>query len=981
MMNIPESYELIQKDRIEDLNSDGLLLRHKKTGARIAVLMNDDDNKVFYIGFRTPPTDSTGVAHIVEHTVLCGSKDFPVKDPFIELAKGSLNTFLNAMTYPDKTVYPVASCNDTDFKNLMHVYLDAVFYPRIYDEKNIFLQEGWHYEMEDQADELKINGVVYNEMKGAYSSPDDVLERQVLNSLYPDTTYAIESGGDPDVIPTLTWQAYLDFHRRYYHPSNSYIYFYGNMDVAERLTFLDEAYLSKYDALHVDSTVELQKPFDAPREAEFFYPILPEDDESKKTYLTFNTSVGTTLDPKLTIAFDAIDYALCSSTGAVLKKALIDAGIGEEVYSTWDSGIRQPFFSVVAKNADPGQKAAFLEIIEKVLREQVEKGFDKRALLAAINNAEFRYREADFGRFPKGLLYGLTILDSWLYDDTKPWIHIDSGRIYKELRGEVEGRYFEELAEKWLLNNTHRTVVLLRPKKGLTEEKDAKLKEELAAYKASLSEAERAEIVEATKALKVYQETPDAPEDLEKIPLLKRSDMRREADKLINKKTLCDGVEVLRQEVFTNGIVYLVFGFDLDGFPKEWLPAIGILRTLLGAMDTEHYTYGELTNEVNILTGGIGPGINIYPVVDTDTYHLKFEMSAKVLTENLGEVFRLVREIITGTKFDDPVRLAEILKETRTRGQASLPASGNTTAAVRAMSAVSETAYLSDSLTGIQALRLVEKLCGEVADEAGAHRLAQIMDALASRIFTKKNLMINVTASEGSLDASFEKEIRDFADALPVEPHGEVPADPYPIPACERGKEAFTTPGQVQYVALAGNYRKHGLTYTGALRALRVMMGYDYLWQNIRVKGGAYGCSSSFHRNGDAWFVTYRDPHLARSLDVFREAAAYIRNFEADERMLTQYIIGALSDLDTPKTPSSKGVYNMYAALAGITQDMIQKARDELLDITGEDLKKLADIIDAFVADGQICVVGSAEKVKEHGDLFTKIEPLAQVGA
>ena len=411
-MKIPEAYEVLEERRINDLNSASVLLKHKKSGARLAVLSNEDENKVFYIGFRTPPADSTGVAHIIEHTVLCGSKNFPVKDPFIELAKGSLNTFLNAMTYPDKTVYPVASCNDQDFRNLMRVYLDAVFYPNIYTEKKIFMQEGWHYEMESADSELKINGVVYNEMKGAYSSPDDVLSRQILNSLYPDTTYGIESGGDPENIPELTYEAYLDFHRRYYHPSNSYIYLYGNMDVEERLIFLDEAYLGSFDRLEVDSLIADQEAFDKPREMKFDYPILPEEDDKSKTFLSYNCSVGTSLDPKLTIAFDAIDYALCSSTGAVIKKALTDAGIGHEIFSTWDSGIKQPYFSIVAKDADYEQKDEFLRIIKDELEKIVKNGFEKRSLLAALNHGEFKYREADFGRLPKGLIYGLQMLDS-----------------------------------------------------------------------------------------------------------------------------------------------------------------------------------------------------------------------------------------------------------------------------------------------------------------------------------------------------------------------------------------------------------------------------------------------------------------------------------------------------------------------------------------------------------------------------------------
>ncbi|MBQ3789582.1 MAG: insulinase family protein [Lachnospiraceae bacterium] len=976
-MKIPDSYELIEQRRIEDLNSDGLLLKHRQTGARIAVLSNDDDNKVFYIGFRTPPEDSTGVAHIIEHTVLCGSRDFPVKDPFIELAKGSLNTFLNAMTYPDKTIYPVASCNDTDFKNLMHVYLDAVFHPNIYAEQKIFRQEGWHYEMETPEDELKINGVVYNEMKGAFSSPDDVLDRQVLSSLYPDTTYSIESGGDPEVIPDLTYEAYLEFHRRYYHPSNSYIYLYGNMDIPERLAFLDEAYLSHYDALAIDSAVPLQQSFAEPKEFTHEYPILPEDDEKQKTYLTYNASVGTSLDPKLTIAFDAIDYALCASSGAVIKKALVSAGIGQEIVSTWDSGIRQPYYSIIAKNADPEQKEEFLKIIERVLSEQVQKGFDKKALLAAINNSEFKYREADFGRYPKGLLYGLQMLDSWLYDDSKPWIHIESGEIYKELKKETQGRYFEELTEKWLLKNPHRTILTLRPKKGLTEEKDAALKEKLKTYRDSLSEEERQRIVDETAALKEYQETPDAPEDLAKIPLLRREDMRREAEKLVNRDQTIDGTPVLRHDIFTNGIVYLDFVFDLKMIPPQLYPYAGVMRGLLAMMDTEHYSYGDLANEINIRTGGIGTGISLYPLLDSDGCLMKYEVSAKVLKENLHDAFELVTEIIRTTRFDDPVRLKEILEETCSRGHAALPASGNQTSAIRALSGISEYARLYDQLNGIDALRLIEELCKEVRDEARAGEFSQIFRVLSALIFRKENLMVDVTVTPGELEEEIAEEIRSFAEGLTKEIPEITMAKYYDVPQAERGKEAFTTPGQVQYVALAGNFKKHGFQYTGALRALKVMMGYDYLWQNIRVKGGAYGCMSSFRRNGDAYFVTYRDPHLLRSLDIFRKAAEYIRTFHADERTLTQYIIGAVSDLDTPKTPSTKGAASMYARMIGLTQEMIQKGRDELLDVTEEDFRALADIIDAFVSDGQVCVVGNAEKVKQHNDLFTHVEPLA----
>ena len=984
-MRIPESYEVIEERHIGDLASDSVLLRHKKTGARVAVLSNDDSNKVFYIGFRTPPADSTGVAHIIEHTVLCGSRAFPVKDPFIELAKGSLNTFLNAMTYPDKTIYPVASCNETDFRNLMHVYLDAVFYPNIYKDPRIFKQEGWHYEMESADAELTINGVVYNEMKGAYSSPDEVLQRQILNSLYPDTTYAIESGGDPDCIPDLTREAYLDFHRKYYHPSNSYIYLYGDMDVFDHLTFIDESYLSGFDALEVPSGISLQKAFDSPKEKEFFYPVMPEEDEREKTFLTWNCSVGTSLDPKLTIAFGALDYALCSSSGAVIKRALIDAGIGQEVYSTWESGIRQPYFSVTAKNADPEQKEEFCSIIRRVLKEQIEKGYDKKALLAAINNDEFKYREADYGRFPKGLLYGLQMLDSWLYDDSKPWIHIESGSIYKELKKEVDSGYFEELTRQYLLDNPHCTVLTLRPKKGLTEEKDAALKEKLAAYRDSLSEKERQQIVDDTKALTAWQDEPDSPEDLAKIPMLRREDLKREAEPLINALSETDGISVLRHDVFTNGIVYLDFAFDMEGLPEELWPYAAALRFLLLMMDTAHYTYGDLANEINIRTGGMGTMPNLYPETGSDRFKTLFEVSVKVLTEHVHDAFELVNEVLMTTAFDNPARLKEILEETRTRAQSMLASGGNQTAAMRALAGVSGASARTERISGVSGLRLVEHLCEEVRDEKRAKELARLFGNLSVFLFRKEKLLLDVTATKGEAEEEIAKELRGFAGSLHTGSTKEAIADakkliegyenvcgPDPVE-----QEAFTTSGQVQYVALAGNYRRHGFEYTGAMRVLKVMMGYDYLWQNIRVKGGAYGCSNMYRRNGEAFFVTYRDPHLKRSLSVFREAAAYIRGFEADERTMTQFIIGAMSELDIPKTPGARGVHSMYAWLTKITQEMIQRDRNELLDATMEDIRALADLLDAFVSDNRICVVGGAEKIKQHGGLFSRIEPLS----
>ena len=595
------SYEILESRQVPDLNSYGFLLRHKKTGARLTLLSNDDNNKVFYIGFRTPPEDSTGVAHIIEHTVLCGSKNFPVKDPFIELAKGSLNTFLNAMTYPDKTVYPVASCNDKDFQNLMHVYLDAVFYPNIYKEKKIFMQEGWHYDLADMEDDLTINGVVYNEMKGAFSSPDDVLDREVLNSLFPDTAYGTESGGDPDVIPDLTYEAFLDFHKKYYHPSNSYIYLYGDMDMAEKLEFIDKEYLSGFDALAVDSAIRVQEGFAAPREMRKEYSIMEDESEKGNTYLAYNAVIGDNLDRKLYIAFQILDYALCSAPGAPLKEALIRQGIGKEIYSTYDNGVMQPYFSIVAKGAEEDQKEEFIRVIEGVLKEQAEQGIDRKALRAGLNYFEFKYRESDFGSYPKGLILGLQTLDSWLYDDEKPFLHVEANETFGTLKKEVESGYFEDLIRTHLLDNGHKSILVLAPSKGMTARKDAALQKKLQEWKESLGREELEEMIRQTKELEQYQEEPNSKEALQKIPLLKREDIKKEAEKYVNEEhDMAGGTLVLEHDIYTNGIAYLRFMFDIGQIPAELFPYIGVLKNVLGMVDTENYAYGYLYHETNI---------------------------------------------------------------------------------------------------------------------------------------------------------------------------------------------------------------------------------------------------------------------------------------------------------------------------------------------------------------------------------------------
>lgn len=967
------AYEVIKKDSIKDLGSEGWILRHKKSGARIALLSNDDENKVFTIGFKTPPADSTGVAHILEHSVLEGSKEFPVKDPFIELVKGSMNTFLNAMTYPDKTLYPVASCNDKDFANLMHVYLDAVFYPAIYKEPRIFYQEGWHYEMEDVRDELKLNGVVYNEMKGAFSSSDDVLDREIVRGLFPDTVYANESGGDPDAIPDLTYEQFLAFHSRYYHPANSYIYLYGNMDMAERLIWMDEHYLSHFDKIDVDAQIGLQEPFAEPRETRKTYSITESEPMEHSTYLTCSIAAGDVLDREEYIAFQILDYALCSSQGAPLKQALLDAGIGEDVYSDYDSGTRQPYFSIVAKGAEESQKEEFLRVIEETLEKLSKGGLDKKRLLAGLNYYEFKYREADFGIYPAGLMYGLQMMDSWLYDDEKPFIHIEAGDTYAALRKKVDSCYFEELISEKLLNNPHRSVLVLAPERGLTARKDEELAKRLALYKESLSETELEKIVEQTRQLRAFQEEPDRPEDLAKIPLLAREDIRRKVEPVILEERCVGDTKLIYHSIPTNGISYFRLLFDVTDISSELFPYIGILKAAFGLVDTENYSYQELFTQTDLLTGGIVPVTNLYPnAKDLTQRRITFEVKGKAFDKNLQDAMALIEEMLIRSDYSDTKRLYEILAELKSRLQSSMMSAGHVVAGGRAVSYFSENAAIQEVLSGMDFYRLLEKICGDWEQEG--KKTAEKLSELAKQIFCRENLMLDFISQDEAVYEQFRELAGGLKEKLPVK---NAAGQPYRVETVRRN-EGFLSSSQVQYVCRAGNFLKHGLPYTGALRILKGILDNDYLWNQVRVKGGAYGCMCSFGKNGDAWFVSYRDPNLAKTIEAFEAAPGWVEQFADDERAMTQAVIGTISEMDTPMNPAAKGLRSLSIYLTNQTEEQLQRERDEVLDATAQDIRALAAYIRAFLEDDCLCVVGNEKKIEEEKEKFFTLEQLYQ---
>ena len=971
-MNLSDltAYELVEQKELKDIRSCGCLLRHKKSGARIAVISNDDENKVFYVGFRTPAEDSTGVPHIIEHSVLCGSDEFPVKDPFVELVKGSLNTFLNAMTYPDKTVYPVASCNDKDFQNLMHVYLDAVFHPNIYKHEEIFKQEGWHYELESEEDALTLNGVVYNEMKGAFSSPEDVLDRVTLNALFPDTTYANESGGDPACIPQLTYENFLKFHQRYYHPCNSYIYLYGDMDVVSKLDWLDKAYLSHYDQIELDSAVGMQQPFEKPGEVVKKYSIASSESEQDHTYLSYSAVVGTTLEPQLALAFDVLDYALLSAPGAPLKQALLDAKIGKDIIGGFDSSTYQPVFTVTAKNANASQKEQFVRIIETTLQKLVKEGLNKKALLAGINCNEFKFREADFGNYPKGLIYGLQCLDSWLYDDGQPFTYLEALDLFHALKKQTGQGYFEALIQKHLLNNNHKAIVVVEPEKGLNEKTEKELEQKLAAYKNSLSKEELAQMVADTAHLKEYQQEPSSQEDMEKIPMLSRDDMKKEAAPLLNiEKTVAD-IPVVHHEMYTNGINYIGLFFDLSDIKEEWIPYLGLLKAVLGDMDTQDYTYEDFANEINLHTGGFYVNASAWnDAKDRHKLIKKYEVSIKALHEETGTAMRLLESMLCRTKLEDDKRLYEVLAQAKSRMEMQLMQAGHSISALRALSYVSQAGRFADLSGGIGLYQIAAKAESDFENEK--ERVKDILKQLFRTIFCPDKLTVSFTGDAQGYEV-FAKELAAFRSALFTQ---QAEADDGKL-SCEKKNEGFKNAARVQYVSRAGNFRDHGFAYTGALRILKVILNYDYLWLNIRVKGGAYGCMSGFGRNGDTYFSTYRDPNLRKSNEVFEGITDYLKHFDASERDMTKYMIGTVSALDTPLNPQAKGARSMMAYFSHLSQADFQKERDEVLHAAPEDIRALEPLIASVLAEQNICVIGNETMLEKEADLFLKLEDL-----
>lgn len=961
------NYKIIKEQELKDINSLGILLKHTKSGAKVLLLKNDDENKSFCIGFRTPPYDDTGLPHILEHSVLCGSRKFPVKEPFVELMKSSLNTFLNAMTFPDKTIYPVASCNDKDFRNLIDVYMDAVLYPNIHSKEEIFRQEGWHYELDAKDGELTYNGVVYNEMKGAFSSPDAILEREAMHSLFPDTPYGVESGGNPEFIPTLSYEKFKEFHKQYYHPSNSYITIYGNCDMDDLLKWLDEEYLSNFDEIDINSSLPIQKSFSTMKEKKVLYPVTEEQGVENKTLLSYNIALPSKLSTEELIAFDILTQVLLLSAAAPLKKALLNEKIGDVITGSFESNILQPVFSIIAKNANCDDKERFVSQIEKSLQSFVKNGIDKKTLEAAINNYEFKIREADFGGASKGIVYTINCLSTWLYDENDPFSSFDFSKSFTTLKKNINTNYFESLIDKYILNNNHKVITICEPSIEFQTLKENKLKEELLKFKNSLSEEKIEEIIIKTKTLKEYQATPDTKENLDTIPLLKKEDIPVDVAPISNELQLIDNVKVLWHNFSTNKIAYIRLLFNIKNLPNELVPYLGFLPKVFAALDTKNHSYETLEQDILSNTGGISGGV-ICPVsnVECTPYFL---IGGSCLYDKIDYLLFLIDEIISSTNYDMKVRIKEILDMSFNSMQQLFINNGNVKSIVRSLSYTEENQYYNDILNGISYYELLASILKDYDNKYES--LVEMLKQLSKYIFTKENLIVSFTGTNDGYEI-FNKNITTLISKLPLCQERKTPFNFVP----EKKNEAFKAPIDVQFVGLTGNYKKAGLPYTGALKVFENIISTDYLWQNVRVLGGAYGCMCDFSDDGSAYFVSYRDPNLEKTYEVYKGIVKYLKEFQATEEEMLKYIIGAVGNYDFPKSPSNKGFRSLLAFLRNKTIDDFKFEKYQIVNATVNDIKSIAAYVEAIVLQNNICVIGNENKIDAASDLFKVCKPL-----
>lgn len=959
-------FKVIQSDWIEEVHSQSYLMEHIKSGARLFYLANEDDNKVFYISFRTPPSDDTGVAHILEHSSLCGSRKYRLKEPFVDLVKGSLNTFLNAMTYPDKTVYPIASRNNKDFRNLMDVYLDAVFYPLFYENKYTLLQEGWHYELEDAASELAYNGVVYNEMKGVYSTADAYLENEALKALFPDTCYRFESGGYPASIPQLTQEKFEAFHKNYYPPENSYIFLYGDLDILDTLSYLDTEYLGNFSRSNsLSIQIEMQKPLSRTKEVEAFYPVAKDENCEGKTYHELSVVTGNALDVQTIMALRLLEVTLLESESSPLRRALMEAKVGQNISGSFSSSMIQPVFSVRVSGSEKEQRDNFLSVIYRTLQGLTINGIDKKLLEANLNSMEFRLREADFGAYPKGLIYGLSILDNWLYGGN-PAESLRYSEYLLKMRQGIGSGYYENLIENYLLDNSHKVLVTLIPQPGKEDVDRSEEKDKLSVLKEKLSSEEIKRYVAECKELHRLQSQPDSEEARAAIPSLERKDIRREIDRIQMKVEDKSSNTILFVPANTNKITYTSFYFDITGIEAAKLKLCFLLSDLLGKFDTQEFTYKELATNSMLYTGGISFSAHAYSKVENaDKYRIYFAIKAKVLNNNLPKLLSIVEAITLKTKFDNLERFRELVGEIRTDWDNDFFSKGQSIAIARLCSYCSSAARANeqDWFSYYQFIKQLDANFGDLGPSVLAE-LRNIMQIL----FQKSSYILAYSCEENEKE-NVKVQCLEFLGKLP---EAAVKKEPCVI-SPEGINEGITTSGKVQYVVAGGNFVKFGHKYTGAMRVLETILRYEYLWTKIRIQGGAYGATARFETNGLSVLASYRDPQLAKSIDAYRALPGWLKTLDLSAKELDKYVIGTISSMDVPLTNSMRLERACTQYLKDISDDFRQKIRNEVLDITNNDLQALGTVLEDILSEGLICVVGSRQSIEENQMLFKEI--------
>lgn len=950
-MNHSHGFELCREESIAELQTVARIYRHVQTGAELISMENEDENKVFGIAFRTPPTDSTGIAHIMEHAVLGGSQKYPLKEPFVQLIKGSLKTFLNAMTYPDKTVYPVASTNLQDFYNLVDVYLDAVFHPLI--TPNHLAQEGWHYELESLDAPLTYKGVVYNEMKGAYSSPDSLLYRYAARSLFPDNAYGFDSGGDPVEIPNLTYEQFKRFHATYYHPSNARVYFYGNDDPDERLRLLDER-LRTFARIDVNGAVELQPRFAAPKRFVYPYGAAADAPTAPKSMVQLNWLLPENDDPDLIMGLTVLSFALLGMAASPLRKKLMDAGLGEDLTGGGlSTGRRQMTFAVGLKGVDPAAVDKVEPLILDVLTELTNTGIDPEMIEAALNTIEFNLRENNTGSYPRGLSLFLGVLSTWLYD-RDPLMLLAYEKPLADLKARIqqEPTYWQELIQTYLIENSHRTTVTLEPDTQHNARLEAAEKERLAVARVQLSEQDLQGVIQQAQMLKQLQEQQDDPAALAALPMLTLGDLDKEVKTIPLEVNEVAGGKVLYHDLFTNGILYLNLGFDLHALRQDLLPYVHLFGRALTEMGTEREDFVKLQQRIGRKTGGIWHSSLLGESRQQPEIQAWFMLSGKATVAQTPDLLAILRDILLTVKLDDRDRFRQIALKAKARNEAGLVPSGHSVVSGRLRAAFTESDWLDEEMSGVNYLFFLRRLVTEIEqDWPGV--LAKLEEVRAT-LFNRTGMFCNVTLDSANWQ-EVQPQLQAFVEALPANNR----AYPGWTPTFDRSNEGLIVAAQVNYVGKGANLYELGYHYHGSVNVITNFIRTGWLWEKIRMQGGAYGAYCNFGRqSGIFTFLSYRDPNLLRTLDIYDQTAYVLRKTDLTEQELTRNIIGAIGAMDAYQLPDAKGYTSMVRYLLGETDAERQQVRNEVLCTTLADFRTFADVLDTAKTQGTVVVMG-----------------------